>query len=235
MTTPNPIQINNNDIHVWSTELSIFFNQENELLTLLSADEYQRAMRFHFPIHRQRFIVARAILRQILSYYLKVAPQEIRFAYTEHEKPYLLSPDNTSLQFNTSHSEDFAIYAFSLNHPIGIDIEKIQDDYNPAVAERFFSPKENGDLQQLPPQGRIRGFYRIWSRKEAMIKAIGKGLSMISTFSVSVTDCVEIVRLENDEWYLIPLAIHDDYQSALATNQDVKKVYYWRVGDHLKL
>ena len=220
--------IQSHDVHIWSTELTASPEQEEHL----NQDERNRANRFKFLKHRQRYIAARSMLRQILSFYLSCAPQDIHFAYTEHHKPYLSIPNN-ALQFNLSHSEDRAIYAFTLQHAIGVDIEKVQASYNKSVAQRFFSPQENEALEHLSPKENSIGFYRIWSRKEAIIKAVGKGLVIpIASFSVAVSDVVETISLENDEWSLIPLTIHEDFQAALATNQRVHQIYYWELFDN---
>jgi 4'-phosphopantetheinyl transferase len=229
MMSERPMQLEPNVIHVWSTELTITQEQENAKLSLLSGDERERALRFHFPIHRQRYIAARSFLRQILSNYFNTDPTEFIFSYGENEKPHLFIPENTPFQFNLSHSHEMAVYAFTLDHAIGVDIEKIQPDYNLDVAQRYFSTRENADMLRLSPQDRIPCFYRIWSRKEAIIKAIGKGLSMpLPSFSVSASNITEVIVLEDNQHFtLAPILIDAGYQSAVATKQSVKKIIYW--------
>jgi 4'-phosphopantetheinyl transferase len=222
------MQINSNDIHIWSHHLTLTKEQENKKMFLLSDDEKERAKRFHFAIHRQRFIAARSRLREILSFYLAIAPEDIVFAYTENNKPFLHIPRHAELQFNLSHSEDMAVYAFTLQYAVGIDIEKNQNSYDEAVAKRFFSRAENDELMQLPIDTRAFGFYQIWSRKEAIIKATSKGLSLpLSSFSVTLQDGAQTVMLSpNERWSLFPLAIHPQYHAAVATNQTVKTILY---------
>lgn len=212
------------DIHVWSTNLNISTEQEQAKLNLLSSDEIARANRFHVPIHRKRFIAARATLRELICLYLKLPAQAITFKYTSYGKPYLPDAFNfIQLQFNLAHSHDIAIYAFTLKHAIGIDIEKIQAQYTPAIAKRYFTAKENADLADLPLVKRANGFYNIWSRKEAIIKAIGKGLSIpLCRFSVSLDRTSEAIELEHKTWQLIELKIDPNYQSALATDQSIE-------------
>ena len=223
------MQLNANDVHIWSIDLSIISKQENQTLALLSADETARAHRFHFPIHRERFVLARSALRQILSLYLNIAPNKIEFFYTEYKKPYLNTSETIPLQFNLAHSHEMAVYAFTLNHAVGIDIEKMKEDYDAAVAKRYFSHQENEHLNQLPNRDKIIGFYRLWARKEAVIKAAGKGLFIpLSSFSVSVEDKRETIVLENEKWTLLSLDIHPAYQTALASNQNIKSIWYWR-------
>jgi 4'-phosphopantetheinyl transferase len=229
------MRIHANEVHIWSASLLITSEQESADLELLSADEIKRAQQFHFRMHKRRFIAARALLRKLLAYYLSVAPQEIQFAYTEYKKPYVIHA--TPLQFNLSHSHELALYAFTLHHSVGIDIEKIRAQYTESVAKRFFSPEENKNLLQLAGQERTQGFYRIWARKEALIKALGKGFSLpTAIFSVSAQAIHEKIKLEGQIWSLLSLLTEDGFEAALATNQRLHLISYWQfVGQKPKL
>lgn len=227
------MRINPNEIHIWSAILTLSPEQEHEKLALLSVDERERAYRFHFAIHRQRYIASRSQLRQILSLYLDTPPQDLVFAYTAHQKPYLQLPSHSRLQFNLSHSENMGVYAFTLDYAIGVDIEKIQDTYQAGLATRFFNAEENRRLQQIPALERIAEFYRIWSRKEALIKAVGKGLSIpLSSFSVVDNASPDVIMLEDKQWSLAALSITPGYQSAVATDQSIKTISYWIFPEH---
>lgn len=226
------MQIEANEIHVWTTELSLTSAQEKEKLALLSEDEIERAHRFHFPLHKKKFIAARSMLRTLLGIYLNVMPQEIKFAYTDKKKPYLPSQNNLPLQFNLSHSHQLALYAFTLKHEIGADIEKIQSRFNPAVAKRFFTEKENADLFALPVPEQISGFYKIWAGKEAVIKATGKGLSsLLGKFSISPREDNQLVILKDVKWSLVFLPLHIAYQAAIASDQTIQTISYWQYLD----
>lgn len=224
------MELKPNETHVWSANLALTAEEEKEKIIFLNQDELIRANRFHFPIHRQRFIAARSTLRLILSQYLPLSPDRIVFSYTDHHKPYL---KETRLTFNLSHTHDIALYAITMDHAIGIDIEKIQDTYNPSVAKRYFSVEENNALLKLSEKDRLPSFYRIWARKEAMIKAVGKGLSIpLSTFSVSLTNDLETIMLENEAWTLFSFSLFPGYQSALASNHMIKTISYWKFLDN---
>jgi 4'-phosphopantetheinyl transferase len=226
------MQIQKNDIHIWTIDLNITDEQEHEQFTLLSTDEIDRANRFHFPLHKKYFIAARSMLRTLLSQYLSIEPQDIIFSYTDKHKPYLSENNAKHLQFNLSHSHGLAVYAFTLEHDIGIDIEKIQTDYNPHVAKRFFSEKENQDLLALPLNQQANGFYKIWAYKEAMIKTTGRGIAtVLSSFSVSLHQDKQFILLDNKQWSLLSLSIHSEYQAALATNQLIKNIHFWSYFD----
>lgn len=227
------MQIKQNEIHVWSVDLKTTPEWVNKEIDLLSADELKRAQRYRFEIHQKRFIAARSRLRQILSWYLDMLPHTITFTYTDHKKPFLSHPAHTRLMFNISHSEDIAVLALTLDYAIGIDIEKTKSTYNEAVAKRFFSPTEYAELMHLEEEKRAPAFYCLWARKEAIVKATGRGLSIpLSSFSVSINDIEEKIVLENEIWSLVPLLLYDDYQSALATNQSIKKIHLLNFFDH---
>lgn len=226
------MQLEPKEIHVWSTDLAIGRAQEEANASLLSPAEMARANRFLFPIHKRRFIASHAALREIIGLYLNLPPDKIVYQYGDHGKPSLSDANFLPLQFNVTHSDELAVFAFTLNHPIGIDIEKIQETYNEAVAKRYFTREENAALMHLPAQARVQGFYRLWARKEAIIKAIGKGLAIpLSSFSVSGSSTPVNISLEHETWTLIDLSIHADYQSALATTQQVEKISYWNFLD----
>jgi 4'-phosphopantetheinyl transferase len=230
------MQINANEIHVWMTDLTLPWEDENEHFVVLSNDEIIRAKQYHFIHHKRRFTVSRSILRHLLAGYLNTSPESILLGSSEFKKPYVKSENTKALQFNLSHSGDLAIYAFTLEHPIGIDIEKTKDIFSESVAMRFFSKKENEALNALPLSEKVCGFYRIWSRKEALVKAIGKGLAhALPSFSVSAFDIDEIISLENKKWSLRPITIRNGYQSAIATTQTINSISCWNFFDQSSL
>ena len=91
--------------------------------------------------------------------------------------------------FNLSHSHGIALYALTRGREIGVDIEYFRPDVEAGkLAERFFSPREAAVLRALPEHLRREGFFNCWTRKEAYIKAEGKGMAIpLSAFDVSLT------------------------------------------------
>lgn len=222
--------LTSHEIHIWPIALTLSPEKIEQALCLLDEEESQRAQRFHSPLHRQRFIAAHAALRRILATYLPETAEKIEFSYTDYGKPYLAH--ETALQFNLSHSHEMAVVACTWDAAVGVDIEKVEATYRPDVAKRFFSPEENAALNQLQGEDQLNAFYRLWARKEALIKAVGQGLSLpLSTFSVASVDKEETVQLENETWSLIPLTIHTHYQAALASNQPIKKLSYCQLNE----
>ena len=156
---------------------------------VLAVDERERADRFHFPVHRNRFILGRAALRRILGRSLGRPAGEIRFVYGPQGKPEM-SPSEKGVEFNVSHTEYLALIAVVPDRQVGVDVESInrQLEWN-ELAERFFTPAESRYLKSLTAEENRRNFFRLWTAKEAYLKAIGKGLSVgLNKVEFSITD-----------------------------------------------
>jgi 4'-phosphopantetheinyl transferase len=218
--------LGNDEVHVWRAALDQSPSQVAGLLDTLAEDERARARRFYFPIHRARFIVARGVLREILSLYLNRAAQSVSFRYGSHAKPALACESGeNAIHFNMSHSRGVALYAITRGRAIGIDLEFIREDLEvEQVAGRFFSQPEIQTLRALPAGLRKYAFFLCWTRKEAYIKARGEGLSLpLDQFDVSLIPGEPAVLLRTpadpDEalrWSLRELNIVPGYVSALA-------------------
>lgn len=193
-----------------------------ELRQLLSADEVARADKFVFPRDSNRFIVARARLRQILADEIGCTTQELDFTYSKHGKPSLVGHQ---LEFNLSHSEDYALYAIHPTAQVGIDIESKQRDLEfDSMAQRFFSANESKLIKSLSGTEQRQAFYSCWTRKEALLKAIGKGLSFplkdceVVIAADETPRVIAIAGSENDpnEWSLYNLELLPDFAAAVA-------------------
>jgi 4'-phosphopantetheinyl transferase len=160
-----------------------------DLLKQLDSAERDKASRFVFERDRFRFIVGRARLRQALSALLNVRPEAVELVYGERGKPALAPPfADSNLRFNVSHSDDVAVYAFSLGREVGVDLEAVRPlpDLD-QIADRFFSQKEKNAYFALDPSDKLVGFFNCWTRKEAFIKALGDGLYFpLDSFDVSL-------------------------------------------------
>jgi 4'-phosphopantetheinyl transferase len=156
---------------------------------LLSRDEQERAGRFHFVEHRQRYVIARASLRRLLAERLGIFPRAVELVEDSYGKPRLAPVHGSEgLEFNLSHSEVLAVYAFTSGCAVGVDVELIRQVPDAdELAERFFSPNEVAALRALPFDRRSLAFLSCWTRKEAFIKALGLGLSCpLDAFDVTI-------------------------------------------------
>ncbi|HVV68411.1 MAG TPA: 4'-phosphopantetheinyl transferase superfamily protein [Gammaproteobacteria bacterium] len=226
--------ISAHEIHVWRTSLKVSPAREEQLLALLSTEEHARALRFKFEHHRRRFIVAKGVLRLILARYIGETPDKISFALSAHGKPELSNPKGYALQFNSSDSNEMALYAISLAEPVGVDIESIQKHIEAeAIAERFFSDHEIKELSALSPPQKTSAFFNIWTRKEAFIKALGLGLSFpLKDFDVSSGELAALLAVRNggyiaEEWSLFNLKPGLDYAGAAAIKGHNKILKLW--------
>jgi 4'-phosphopantetheinyl transferase len=169
---------------------------------LLTDDERERALRLILPSKRRQSVRARAALRHVLAKYLPDSePGTLRFDYGEHGKPTLAH--QCAPIFNLSHSHELGLLGVIAKGPeirLGIDVEHARSGRAfGAIAEHFFTDDEAAWLQSLGPDGCATGFYRMWTHKEAYLKALGTGLSFSSRgFSLAVD--AEPATLRSTSW-----------------------------------
>ena len=224
---PERLSLGSSDVHVWQVGLDQSPSQRAFFQNTLDEDERSRADRFYFSRDRERFIVARGVLRVLLGRYLDRSPESLFFTYSTHGKPALaLESGADAIRFNLSHSHGTALYAVTRGRELGVDLEFIRGDLEAEqIAERFFSQSEIGALRALPPDLRKNAFFLCWTRKEAYIKARGEGLSMpLDQFDVSLIPGEPAALLSThpdpDEalsWSLTHLSPAPGYAAALAT------------------
>jgi len=205
---------------------------------VLSAGELERAARFHFDRHRGRFVASRVALRDVLARHLACEPADLDFTTGPQGKPGL---PGDPVHFNLSRSEDLCLIALSDEAPIGVDVEfRREDPYLLKVARRFFSETEVEELHGLVLAEQLPAFFRIWSRKEAYIKALGLGLSLpLDSFDVSLErgDGARLLATRHEpsalgRWSLRELAAHPDYAAAVCLRApfEVPALEDWPAG-----
>lgn len=226
------------EVHVWRSGLEPDAPTLRRLWEILSTDERQRADRFHFERDRGHFVAARGGLREILGRYTGATPQSLRFSYDSFGKPSLnVEDDGTPPHFNVSHSGGVALYAVAAGRAVGVDIERVREDFAGLdIARNFFSPHEVAALSALPEGERATAFFDCWTRKEAYIKALGEGLSHpLHLFTVSLTPGRPAALLRTDDdpeeaarWSLVELFPGEGYRAALAFEGELSSLRCWR-------
>jgi 4'-phosphopantetheinyl transferase len=194
----------------------------------LAPDELARAARGRDPLQRARFVVGRGLLRSLLGAALGQAPAAVRLRYNPHGKPNLAEEPAGGLRFSLAHSQNMALYALASGcgeAQLGVDLEAIAalNDMG-ALVQRFFSARERDAWLALPERLRTRGFYACWTRKEAVLKALGVGLARpLGSFDVSVDPDApaRLLAIDGDEeaarpWLLRDLPMPDGFAAALA-------------------
>lgn len=233
---PTNLILGDYEIHVWHTSLTQPHPIIQKLRQTLTADELSRAKRFHFEKDRRRFIIARGVLREILSRYTTLLPDALRFAYTDYGKPFLSQPADTDLRFNVSHSGEVALYAITQRYKLGLDVEQIRPMPDATqVAERFFSEQENKVFHSISPEHKNEAFFNCWTRKEAYIKAIGEGLSHpLDSFDVTLApgEAAKLLAVRNapseQSWWLHAFTPTPGYVAALAIERAAWQLKYWQ-------
>jgi 4'-phosphopantetheinyl transferase len=227
------------EIHVWRVNLACPPAEVFQLQNILSADEQKQAARFHFAHDQRRFVVRRAVLRQLLAIQLGLRPEAVRIESANFQKPKITGPENPKpIRFNCSHSADWALIAVAREREVGVDLEQhrqLADVEN--LAGEFFSAGENCELAGLSPALKLQGFFNCWTRKEAFVKAIGLGLSYpLNRFSVSLSPDrpAAILNVADDpaaleKWSMISPEANPDYSAALVFegNKPDVKFFDW--------
>lgn len=183
------VQLGATDVRVTAVWLDRDPRRANALYPLLCEMERARAARYRFERDRRRFVIARGSLRKLLGAELGVNPRSIALEYGTYGKPRLGGACAESrLHFNVSHSRDLAIIAISHGHEIGVDVEalhSLKDADN--IALQFFSAREHLEYSRVRRDEKMAAFFNCWTRKEALVKALGEGLSHpLHTFDVSL-------------------------------------------------
>lgn len=175
------------EVHVWATSLNVSPTVRERYRSSLSADETTRADRFIRSSDRDAFVASHGMMRHLLGAYTGCDPAALSFTDGKYGKPSLCG--RHGLQFNMSHSGALAVLAVTAAPDVGVDIERLRpvDDLF-TLAERFLSVREVAALQALPTAEVRRGFFNAWTRKEAFVKGLGRGLSLpLRTFDVTLT------------------------------------------------
>ncbi|GGW39324.1 4'-phosphopantetheinyl transferase family protein [Arenibacter certesii] len=218
----------NNEIHFYYADINDFISKVGVMQERLTSDEKLRAGQFKFQTDQNRFIIARWLLRSLLSNYLELDFGEMILKYGEFGKPFFNT--NQNIKFNLSHSGDMIVFGFVKNFNIGVDVEMFKSNFNVMdIALKFFSKKEVETLLTLPEYKREVAFYRCWTRKEAIIKADGSGMSFpLNTFSVTIDsdDKAELIEMSNgdlnkEKWRLFSIKLSVDYLAAVAVEGNI--------------
>lgn len=216
-----PPPLGADEAHAWLVADLSATEPANELRACLAPEERAAERQFHLQRDRDRFAVCRGILRRLTAHYLACAPSRIRVVMGEFGKPEICGG---GLHVNVSHSHGLALLGFCREQPVGIDLERMDPGIElDKLAEQAFSSQELRRFRALPEPEKLQGFYNCWTRKEAFIKATGRGLNFpLAAFDVSLEPgapaqllCVEGSRRKAAEWGLYDLPPVPGFAAAL--------------------
>ena len=233
---PGKLALAPSEIHVWRIGLDAPQSALASAKTL-SPDELQRARHFAFERDAQRFVRRRIALRRILAGYTGVDAGELRFTCEGSGKPCLLRHACAeTVAFNVSHAGGLALIAVCKDRPVGVDVEIVRPlNEMTAIAAHFFSQGERAALANLPAEQQTQAFFNGWTRKEALLKALGHGLSVpLERFEVSLgpPETARVLSVDGDEvaaagWSLTVLQPAPGYRAAVAVESTRGRLTCW--------
>lgn len=234
LNPPGNLILGEDEAHIWRADLEFNARFQSSFFKILSPDEKSRADKFRFAKDSRNFIIARGILRSLIGKYLEIDPAKIFFHYTEFGKPAIAG--NHSLQFNISHAQNIALFAFIRKFNIGVDVEFVNPQIEVKdIATNFFSANEISKLLALPGNQHTLGFFNCWTRKEAFIKAVGEGLSFpLDQFEVSLEPDKPAKLLATNwepeavsKWSIYSISPGANFVGSVAIEGLVEDVKFW--------
>jgi 4'-phosphopantetheinyl transferase len=222
------------DIHLWSLRTDVVETDLGRYLELLNEVERRTADRFKIAVARRTFLVTRGTLRKILGACLNCSPYEVQFSHEANGKP-RLADGALDVRFNVAHSGERALIAITAACDVGVDIERLRAvDHLAQLADRYFHRSETAAILALPEIERSRAFLRCWTGKEAVLKALGCGVSgALDRFEVPVDaysgTWVYVPMPGGDRMercWLQPLREDEEYVAAVASVGEKRVVKY---------
>jgi len=222
-------------VQVWCVPLSVSEELVAQYAQCLSEDEQHRAARFRFEADRRKFVVARGVLRHLLSERLGCGAIALTFDYGKYGKPKTtVSPTKGhDFHFNLSHSGEVALCALGGDRTVGVDIEKVRPIQRlESMMGRCLVEAEKAKVISKPIDQRSHNFLRYWTCKEAYLKAIGVGLSQsMTTVEVdpSFSQLVEVPKGCQEGWHLYSLDLPETYVGALVVaGKSAVEITHWQ-------
>ncbi|UTR13172.1 4'-phosphopantetheinyl transferase superfamily protein [Salipaludibacillus sp. LMS25] len=225
-------QLKENGCYVWRIKTHAYHPDYEDMLT---DEEVQRAQRYHHVIDRKRFVLGTVLTRVILAKELNITPRDIPIIRTcptcgkPHGQPRLPAE---SIYWSVSHSGEEVVVAFSRSLRVGVDIEKIQTDIEDLLVSTILTHEEQEHFYRAADKTDV--FYTYWTRKEAVLKALGTGFSQSpksirftlagNRINWSMNESKEDLRKVTGQVSDIPVGAH--YKAALALLSGVKQDIY---------
>lgn len=216
------------EVHLWLARVNESADDH------LSAKEIARASKYHRKIDRSRYRTSRSILREILGGYLSTDPSEIQLELDALGKPHLSKKlHSPKVEFNISHSDEIILFAFARLRRVGVDLEHVRPFPElTSLVRRYFTENERSMIKRIPKSERTAAFFSGWTRKEAFLKAIGKGLQIpLNSFEVSLDpdekepDLVLPQKLmQESHWRIMSFSPADGTIAALAVEGQEWKI-----------
>lgn len=201
---------------MWAAELDSAFPVADDVVRVLSRSELERAQRFARPALRRRYVAAHAFVRLLLADHLDARPETIAFVYSDHGKP---SIDGAAIRFNLAHSDGVALVGVGVDCELGVDVERVRPLEVESLASGACSTVEQARLAASPADERPAIFLRLWTAKEAYLKATGAGLT-VPPATIDAAAIIDRSPVALGEAHLVSFAPVSGYVAAVAVLGD---------------
>ncbi|MGB8953584.1 MAG: 4'-phosphopantetheinyl transferase superfamily protein [Candidatus Aminicenantales bacterium] len=234
---PQVVGLIGDQVHVWAASFQQATDSDKNLKSFLGQDDLCHAERIRYDFKRESFLASHILLRILLSIYLDRDQGEIEIGFNPWGKPVLIEKSGrNALHFSLSRANELAVFAFSRNRQVGIDLEILRPIPEAEdIIEHYFSDYEKEVFKTVQPERLSEVFLRCWTRKEAYIKAKGTGLSMpLDHFDVSVAagQPAALLKVKDDpaeaaRWRLLDLHPAPGCVAALAVEEFDWEPRFW--------
>lgn len=221
--------MNIDTIQIWHGNIAAETVHYQDYRRILDAAEQAHAEKIKNDLLRQRYVVAHGRLRNILARTLNELPEKIRIEKAEHGKPYLA--DNPELVFNLSHSASVMVIAVGRSRQLGVDVEDCKPRSSlAALVDKCFAEEEIAYWNRLPEAQKTLEFYRFWTRKEAFVKATGRGIALgLDQCVINPENQAVFLRVpagygQASIWHGLDIALGQGFCSSLVTDKDFAEV-----------
>lgn len=217
--------MNTDTIQIWHGDIAAGDAHYKSYWRVLDAAEQAHAVKMTNDLLRKRYVEVHGRLRKVLAQILNEPPEKIRINKAEHGKPYLA--DNPQLAFNLSHSAGEMVIAVGWRCQLGVDVEICKPRANlSGLVDKCFAEEEAAYWRALPEHQKIMEFYRFWTRKEAFVKATGRGIGLgLEHCVINPEKPAEFLRVPPDcgqasAWRVLDLHLGAGVCSALAADRE---------------
>lgn len=197
-------------LEIWHGNILSAESEQQNYYALLNDAEKEKEATFLRPELQKKYINTRGVLRKILGSYLNVNPQKIRINTGEHGKPFV----DDELFFNLSHTGNKFAIAVSNNAEVGIDLEQYKNRTNlQGLVGKCFSKEEQAYWHKLTKPQKVTMFYRFWVRKEAFVKAVGRGIALgLNQCAVDPQNQLRFISIPDkygveDDWKIVEVTL----------------------------
>jgi len=226
-------------VKIFCFKLDITKQLEKYYCQYLNDSELSQLKNLSHAVNKNQWIATRAVLRLLLEPVIAIAAKEISFFKNTYGKPYIATDSSRHIEFNLSHSHQLGVIALSRKLPVGIDIQLARQSTDIiAFSKRFFSTEEANYLSQLSPKKQRLSFNHLWTRKEALFKAVGKGITMenlkTNLISDNSSEYLTQITINNKQYQLKQLPDSNNYCCAVCLQENKIKTE-WQDWIHPQL